>query len=239
MRGAWGACVAMVAAALAGCGCNSAFANEAAIIEHWLVFGGADSWSGGGFAHAGFIWAVDGVMYDGFAVKVFTGAGQYRYLNGSTPTTGDVAPIDVLPGWHIKRGEFDVSAFVGVDTQTHRVSPFDPGNGLAGTHTGVRAALDVWWQPTPDAMVSANISYASIGNGYWARVSSGWRVFDLVYVGPEVHAMGDEVYHQWRLGLHATALHIGMFEVSAGAGYVEDNSGRAGFYSRFGMLLRR
>ena len=239
MRGAWGACVAIAAAAFVSRGGDPAFANEAAITEHWLVFGGADAWSGGGFAHAGFIWAVDGVMYDGFAVKVFTGAGQYRYLNGTTPTTGNVALIDVLPGWHVKRGDLDISAFVGVDMQTHRVSPFDPGNQLAGTHTGVRAALDIWWQPTANAMASANVSYASVGNGYWVRLASGWRVFDAVYVGPEIHAMGDDVYHQWRYGLHATALHIGIFELSVGAGYVQDNSDRCGAYGRFGVLLRR
>lgn len=51
--------------------------------------------------------------------------------------------------------------------------------------------------------------------------------------------MGDETYNQWRVGLHATALKIGRYEWSFGAGYVEDSDNRNGVYGRVGVLLRR
>ena len=51
--------------------------------------------------------------------------------------------------------------------------------------------------------------------------------------------MGDETYRQWRIGVHATALKVGNYEWSFGAGYVEDSDNRGGLYGRIGVLLRR
>ncbi|MCX7308778.1 MAG: cellulose biosynthesis protein BcsS, partial [Afipia sp.] len=96
-----------------------------------------------------------------------------------------------------------------------------------------------WAEPTKTTMASANVSFATVGDSYWSPFAYGWRAFERVYIGPEVHAMGDETYRQWRIGVHATALKVGNYEWSFGAGYVDDSDDRSGLYGRIGVLLRR
>jgi len=64
-------------------------------------------------------------------------------------------------------------------------------------------------------------------------------VLDRLWIGPEIEASGDRVYRQHRVGLHITSFRTAAFEWSLGAGYVEDNSDRAGLYGRISVLTRR
>ncbi len=208
--------------------------------EHFLYYGGFDGWSGGGFGHGGVIWAPHGLDKEGFVAKFMAGGGTYGYLAGSTNTTGYVTIFDAAPGWHFKRDSIDLTVYAGLDIQNHRLRPDDLNNRSRGTHAGARIGADLWIQPTTTTMVSGGVSYATIGDGYWSRFAYGWRAFDnKLYIGPEVHAMGDETYNQWRIGAHVTALKIGRFEWSAGVGFASDSSDRSGIYGRIGLLLRR
>ncbi len=72
-----------------------------------------------------------------------------------------------------------------------------------------------------------------------ARSRYGWRAFDRLYLGPEALALGDDSYHQWRVGVHVTAFKTGAFEWSLGTGYVSDSDHRSGVYGRIGVLARR
>ncbi len=207
--------------------------------ETFLLFAGADAWRSGGFVHGGLLWSPGGIDREGFVAKLMIGGGQYRYRNGAAETTGTVALFDAMPGWRFKLGTFELTAYAGLDLQHHHLSPDDLGNRSRGSRAGLRAGADVWWEPTAATMASAGANFATIGDGYWSRAAFGWRAFDLVYLGPEVLALGDDRYHQWRVGLHATAFKTGAFEWSAGAGYVEDSDHRAGIYGRIGVLTRR
>ena len=208
--------------------------------QHFLFYGGLDGWSGGGFAHGGLMWAPRGLDKEGFVAKLMAGGGTYGYLAGSTRTTGYVTIFDAAPGWHFKRGIMDVTVYAGLDVQNHRLLPDDLNNRSRATHAGVRFGADVWAEPTATPMASGSVSFATVGHSYWSRLAYGWRMFDnRIYLGPEVHAMGDETYQQWRVGAHVTALKIGRFEWSAGAGFASDSSDRSGIYGRIGFLVRR
>jgi hypothetical protein len=207
--------------------------------ETFLLFAGGDLWRNGGFAHGGLLWSPGGIDREGFVGKLLIGSGQYRYRNGAVETTGTVALADVLPGWRFKRGAVEVTVYAGLDLQHHWLSPDDPGNRSRGSHAGLRAGFDLWWEPTTTTMIDAGANFATIGDGYWSRAAFGWKAFDVVYLGPEFLALGDDRYSQWRIGAHATAFKIGNVELSAGAGYVQDSDDRAGFYGRVGVLTRR
>lgn len=238
---AWGASV-VIAATASGCCALPVFAQASFSDdngEHFLLFSGGDLWRGGGFGYGGLIWSPGGLDREGFAAKLLVGAGQYRYRSGAAEITGTQLLFDAMPGWRFKFNRAEVTVSAGLDVQNHRLSPDDLGNRLRGGHAGLRAGVDLWWEPTDATMVSAGASFATIGDGYWARGAVGWRLLDSFYIGPEALALGDSSYWQWRAGLHLTALKFGGFEWSAGAGFVSDSADRSGLYGRVGVLMRR
>ncbi len=143
-----------------------------------------------------------------------------------------------MPGWRIKRGNVEARIFAGLDLQHHWLSRNDPNNDLRGTHAGLRVGADFWWEPAPSIMVATSISGSTIGTTFGVRAAAGWRVMDSFWTGPEIETSGDEVYRQYRIGAHITALKTASFEWTLGAGYVEDNSHRSGLYGRIGLLTR-
>lgn len=207
--------------------------------EKFLYFSGFDLWRSGGSFYGGIQWAPGGLNQDGFTLKVLLAQGSYRYLAGSTNIRGTSLLGAVLPGWRIKRGDFEIKVFAGPDFQNHRLSPDDPGNSLRGNHVGLRIGADLWWEPTAtnDAgVIDLQLDHRQQLRCAWRRRR---RVMDRFWAGPEIETSGDEVYRQYRIGAHLTSFKMAAFEWSIGAGYVQDNSHRSGVYGRIGLLTRR
>lgn len=204
-----------------------------------LLFSGADLWRNGGSLHFGALWSPGGVDRGGFTLKVLLAQGRYLYRAGATDIRGTHAAVSVLPGWKFIHDRLHLTVFAGLDAQQHRLAPDDPGNSLRGSHIGVRAGADLWWEPTALVMATASVSGATVGANGWIRGALGWRVADRFWAGPELEASGDRVYQQYRAGLHVTGVKTGAFEWSAGTGYVSDSTQRAGLYGRLGLLTRR
>jgi hypothetical protein len=231
--------IAALAAACCGAGPSHAeIRTDAETAAHVLFFSGTDIWRNGAFSHAGFLWSYQGLDADGPVFKLLLNGGLYRYGSGGTDVTGRQLMAAALPGWHWRREGFELTVFAGLDVQDHRFSPDDPGNRLRGTHGGARGGFDVWYEPFRDGMVTASASLSTVGSGYWTRAAAGWRVFGM-WLGPELHACGDDTYRQFRVGAHVTSLHFLGYEWSAGAGWVTDTDRRDGVYGRVGLLFRK
>lgn len=230
---------AALAAAVVLCtfpGCASDI-EEADATERILLFSGVELSRTGGFLFGGFVWSPHGINAGGFAVKTLAGGGVYRYRSGAEQIVGRQLLDSVMPGWRFKLEKFEASMFAGLDVQTHRFHPDDPGNRLAGTHVGMRFAGDVWWEPLPDTMANGWASWSTIGTSYAARIAFGWRPVGLFYLGPEAQALGDGSYRELRFGLHVTSWRTGPLEWSAGGGYAHSQDGD-GPYVRVGVLVR-
>lgn len=208
-------------------------------VEKFLYFSGFDLWRGGGSFYGGLQWAPGGLNDDGFTLKVLLAEGSYRYLSGATPIRGTGLLAAILPGWRIKRGDVEIKLFAGLDLQNHRTSPDDPASSLRGNHAGLRVNAEAWWEPTASLMLASSFSASTIGGSFGVRGAVGWRMLDRFWIGPEIETSGDRVYRQYRAGLHLTSFRTAAFEWSLGAGYVEDNSDRAGLYGRISLLTRR
>lgn len=206
--------------------------------EHLLLFSGTELWRGGGFGHAGLLWSPGGLDREGFTLKTFVGGGSYRYSSGTTEVIGHQWLVAAMPGWRFKSGSLETTIFAGPDFQRHDLTPDDSSNRRRGSHIGMRAGADLWWQSTPHSMANASISLSTIGNSYWTRIAAGRRVLGLVYVGPEATACGGDGDRQLRFGLHATSLRVGRYEWSTGVGWVRDADDRDGLYGRLGVLAR-
>lgn len=212
---------------------------EEAAFSRFLLFSGFDLWRHGGFIHGGMLYAPQGLEREGPVLKVLIGGGKYQYLSGTTTITGHQLLLSAMPGWRFKRDKLEVTVYGGLDVQDHRLSLFDPGNSLSGTHAGARGGFDLWWEPRPAMMVAASVSASTIGTSYWARGAVGWWTFDRAWLGPEIVMLGDDAYRQFRIGMHMTGLRTAGFEWAAGLGFARDNDTRSGAYVRVGLIARR
>ena len=102
----------------------------------------------------------------------------------------------LLPGWRFKRDRLDVKVFAGLDIKNDATSPYDPSNRLHGTSVGARAAVNLWFDPTPSTMVAADASLSSIATGYSARAAYGWKLHEWFYLGPEAQTFACVGYSQ-------------------------------------------
>ena len=209
-----------------------------AVAEHLLLFSGADLWRNGLFSHSGLFWAYRGLNADGPVLKLLLNGGLYRYRSGRREIFGFQTMGTVLPGWRWHRPGLEVTVYAGLDAQDHRYLPDDRRNRLRGTHLGVRGGFDFWLEPFANAMVTGSASLSTVGQSYWTRAAAGWRFFDMIWLGPEVLASGDDTYRHLRVGAHVTSLRWSSYELSVGGGWATDSDRRDGVYGRLGMIYR-
>jgi Cellulose biosynthesis protein BcsS len=171
-----------------------------------------------------------------------TSGGLYRYRSGAlddAQVIGTEAEVQALPGWRFKRDRLEVKVFAGLDIKNNVTIPDDPSNRLHGTSAGIRAAVNLWFEPTPATMAAVDASLSSIATGYSARAAYGWRVEDWFYLGPEAQTFACIGDRQLRFGVHLTGLKTDDWEWSAAAGWSGDSDHRASPYLRLGLLTRR
>jgi hypothetical protein len=209
----------------------------------YLLFASTDLWRHGGFLHGGVLWSPQGLDRDGFALKVMFGGGAYRYVSGAlgnADVTGRLLAASVLPGWRFKSGTLTVTAFGGLDLKNHRLTPDDPSAGLRGGYAGLRAGVELWYEPSASTMAAADASVSTIGPSYSVRAAFGWRLFDRFYLGPETAAFASNGnYRQVRAGLHLTGFKTATLEWSAGLGWANDTDRRSSLYGKIGLIARR
>ena len=208
----------------------------------FLLFSGADLWRDGRFMHGGLLWSPGGLDNEGFTFQLVTSGGLYRYRSGALDNAqviGTEAEVQLLPGWRFKRVRLEVKVFAGLDIKNDVTIPDDPSNRLHGTSAGIRAALNLWFEPTSATMAAVDASLSSIATGYSARAAYGWRVEDWFYLGPEAQTFACIGYRQLRFGVHLTGLKTDDWEWSAAAGWSGDSDHRSSPYLRLGLLTRR
>ncbi len=209
---------------------------------HFLLLSGADLWRDGHFLHGGLLWSPDGIDREGFTLQALISGGTYRYQSGAlnnAQVIGTEEGLQLMPGWRFKRQTLELKAFVGLDIKNNITAPYDPSNRLHGTSVGVRAAVNLWFEPTPSTMLAADASLTSIDTDYSARAAYGWKLNEWFYLGPEAQTFACIGFSTLRFGLHVTGLKAGQFEWSAAGGWSEDSDHRSGLYLRIGILTRR
>lgn len=236
---------ALLAAAVSACLCERDARADAYRRDDdtFLYFSGSDLWRHGSFSYGGLLWSPGGLDREGFTFKLLLGGGNYRYISGALGNIDVNAQQMVgfaLPGWRFIRDKAIVTVFAGLDVQNHHLMPYDPGSNLAGTHYGIRGAIEFWYEPDAQTMWAADASASSIGPSYAARIAYGWRVSDAFYAGPEIAGFtSDDSYKQFRAGLHVTGLKWSFVEWSAAFGWATDSDSRDGVYGRIGLFMRR
>jgi hypothetical protein len=184
------------------------------------------------FAAASTTFALDRPLtQSGPRLRVEALAGTYRFDAASGASVkGDQLGGALLAGyqWVSPRSSFAIYGGGAV-----RASQFSgPAIDLpaAGTSTGFKTSFEYFATPTDRTMLFAYGSYSTIYNAYYTRAKLGIATFGSAYVGPEVAALGDDFYRQWRIGAHVTGLQMGGLQFGLSGGYEVDRQGKSGAY---------
>ena len=162
----------------------------------FLLFSGADLWRDDRFMHGSVLWSPGGLEREGFTLYALLSGGSYCYQSGALNNawvTGTEEEIQLLPGWRFKRVALELKVFAGLDIKNDVAAPYDPSNRLHGTAAGVRAAVNLWFEPTPSTMIAADAALTSIATGYSARAAYGWKLNNWFYLGPEAQTFAAPV----------------------------------------------
>ncbi len=159
--------------------------------------------------------------------------GQYGY----TASTKGLGHIDgsqeqgsASLGYEWVSATSSLAGFIGAEVHNDRLTPVDPTNPVAGTAAGLRAEFDFYTRPTLVTMAAGQFAYSTVHNSYYGALRYGLRVFGGAYVGPEIMALGDDFYRQWRLGAHVSGFGFGGIEFGASGGYANDRVRGGGAY---------
>ncbi len=247
-----GALRACCVAAVAFCGIDRALAQQldpeppqpdglsgGAKAERVLLYAGFDIWRAGRSGYGGFYWAPDGLNNDGFMTRLFVSGGVERYDAGSRQFNTDIIRAAPLAGWRFSQDKLEFKVFAGPELENRVLTPDIPTAAYRGTHIGARFATELWWEPTPELMLTSAFSASTNATSHSARAATGVRVLERFWAGPEISASGDAFSQQYRIGAHLTGVRFDALEWSAAVGYVTDSYHRSGVYGRIGVLTRQ
>ncbi len=220
-----------------------AFASEtAASLKRQLdlvIFGSIDGGATSGFVSAGFKKALTAKLDEpGLLIMGTTGSGQYRYRSENVEgrlVTDRPTQAGLLAGAQWFMGpETLVAIFFGPEYENQTLSPNDPGNKALRSRFGLKGQIEVYARPTDRTLVTATLVAGTAAPSVRGRLSAGFRVFEDVFIGPEITAYMNATYDEARLGLHATGIAIGRFTLQASGGLKRDGDGRLGAYGALG-----
>jgi hypothetical protein len=170
----------------------------------------------------------------GLRLRIGGFGGGYAYASaeqGATRTIdGAFQQGAAMVGYEWVSQHAEIAGYIGAEIAHNGITPNDPSNTVKGTRGGARIGAEFYANPTDDTMMSGVASYASDHNAYYARGKLGVAIFDKVFLGPEALALGDDFFHQWRLGAHVSGLQLGAAQFGVSGGYLRDQVRGSGAY---------
>lgn len=166
--------------------------------------------------------------------------GSYVYTASSpmiSQVHGTLINGAFLIGYEWVTTRATIAIYGGAEAMNTSISPNDPNNTVKGSRAGVKLATDFYVTPTDDMMIAGVASYSSNFNSYYGRLKFGFSIGDRLYIGPEVAALGDNFFQQWRVGGHLSGLRFGMMQFGAAIGFLNDRVRGAGVYGTLDTRL--
>ncbi len=167
----------------------------------WLdVFAGAAVDQPGWYADVGFVAAVNGNLYkDGWLVRARGGGGHYEYHRDATLKQGvDYETGEFMLGYQHYVGATRISLYAGANVE-HHDNP-DPFAVVAGTKWGFKAQGEIFAPFAPNWYALLLATYSTAFNSYFALAKVGYKINDLIAIGPEVAALGNDRFNAIRTG---------------------------------------
>jgi Cellulose biosynthesis protein BcsS len=212
--------------------------------ERYFVFSGFDfnsfngyfGWLGSTLAPFG------GLDSSGFRVGLFGGAGSYTYDFGALTlkNTGRFTTGDILVGYGFVTSSSSTKLLIGANDQDHHLSIADPTNPVQGSKLGLKVQGDTYVSPTKETMFFALASYSTAFRSYYTEIKAGYDVSNGggVFIGPQLKALGNARFDQWRVGLHLSGIKFGKLELELAGGYLHESDLGSGAYGTIGANIR-
>jgi hypothetical protein len=174
----------------------------------------------------------------GFRLALLGVGGKYQYLTEPALIKGRFEAGDALIGYGWVAENMSAKVVVGVNVQNQRLSPDDPTATVKGTATGAKVQVDFYGTPTDYTMVAGLGSYSTAFKTYYTDFKAGYQVFNVkeLYFGPQLVALGNEDFNQWRFGAHLSGIPlIGSAKLNLFGGYLSDSRAGPGAYGAVSM----
>lgn len=166
-----------------------------------VTFSGYDQARDSSYFFQGVQVALNGdIGRDGFMLRAYGSQVDYDYLNGAVPTHGLGRQGELMIGYKASQGNIWGAAFIGVDTQNHKLTPDDIANTVRGSETGFKVTGDLAsLRENGPIYFALSGMYSTAFDSYWARARVGGNVH-RVTIGPEFVALGNQGFDATRLG---------------------------------------
>jgi hypothetical protein len=151
--------------------------------------------------------------------------GKYDYIASSAGLgriNGSLAQGSFMVGYEYVSNKLTAAGYVGPSISYNGISPNDPNNTVKGTYVGFRVGGEFYARPTDATMISGVGSFDTAHNDYYGRLKFGLAIINQVFVGPEALALGDNFFHQWRIGGHISGMRFGFVQLGVSGGYLFD-----------------
>ncbi|MDX1950183.1 MAG: cellulose biosynthesis protein BcsS [Rickettsiales bacterium] len=186
------------------------------------VFGGASFIKDASHGFIGAVTATNGdITQEGFLVRGSAGAGQYDYDNRNV-AGGDVetnfGSIDLLGGYQaFFQNNQTLKFYVGGSWENHQLSPKDYNAEVRGTEFGLKSQVE-YYANFNNVVTNAIGAYSTGFDTYFTLANVGYDFGGFAF-GPEVAFLGNEGFHQQRVGGFLGNIEIGDVILSLSSGY--------------------
>jgi hypothetical protein len=131
-----------------------------------------------------------------------------------------------LVGYQLRPGRLIVKLFAGIEAEDQHIVPHDPNNSVQGSALGLRLQAESWLDLSPRMFLSADATYGTAFQEYWALARLGLRLRERFSLGLEGGALDNEEYNAGRGGGFAR-VNVRAMEVTLSSGftgnYLEDD----------------
>lgn len=182
-------------------------AEDSPNTEYFAGFDLSDNYASG-YVGGGYALGKAGLHEPGFRLRAVGAYGRYHYdgtlfAGGVTlPITfeGQDAYLAALAGYQFHAGHSVLKLFAGIEAEDQDIAPRDPNNSVQGSALGLKLQAEFWRDLSERMFLSADASYGTAFQEYWALMRLGYRLRPRLALGIEGGAVGNEEYDAGRGG---------------------------------------
>jgi Cellulose biosynthesis protein BcsS len=220
----------------------SSAAPDAPRTEYFTGFELSDNYVSG-YVGAGYAFGKAGLYEQGWRLRAVGAYGRYHY-DGTLLADGVYVPTTfdgqnpfaaALVGYQFRPGRLIVKLFAGIEAEDQHIVPHDPNNSVQGSALGLRLQAESWLDVSERVFISADATYGTAFQEYWALTRLGYRLGERLSLGLEGGVVGNEAYDAGRAGGFARVyFHATEVTLSSGftGNYLEDDPS---FYLALGL----